>query len=139
MAHHHKLKSADLIGSLAGGLCLIHCLITPFIFVAKACSATCCSSAPAWWHYIDYLFIAVSFVAIYLSVRNMDTKWVKTTLWTSWISLVLFTLNESFDWYSISQEIIHIPAFAIIGLHLYHMKFCYCTDESCKVHGTNKN
>ena len=39
----------DKIGIISSSLCMIHCLGTPFIFVAKACSATCCSDAPTWW------------------------------------------------------------------------------------------
>ena len=32
----------DYIGAVASALCLLHCIATPFLFVAKACSAACC-------------------------------------------------------------------------------------------------
>ena len=38
-----KLKiNSDLIGALASALCTIHCLVTPFIFLASTCARDCC-------------------------------------------------------------------------------------------------
>ena len=46
----------DNVGIIASTLCMIHCIGTPFIFIAKACSATCCSEAPLWWIMITIYF-----------------------------------------------------------------------------------
>ena len=56
----------DSIGMIAGTLCAIHCIATPFLFVAKACSTVCCADAPLWWKAIDYIFLVISFIAIFL-------------------------------------------------------------------------
>ena len=32
--------NSDSIGALASGLCMIHCVATPFFFIASACSSS---------------------------------------------------------------------------------------------------
>ena len=52
--------SLDNIGIIASSLCMIHCIGTPFLFIAKACSVSCCSDVPIWWQLIDYFFLIKS-------------------------------------------------------------------------------
>ena len=68
------LKKSDTIGVLSSGLCMIHCLATPFFFVATACSATCCSGAPLWWQWLDYFFLIISFIAVRHSTVSTNSK-----------------------------------------------------------------
>ena len=56
-----KSFSLDKIGIAATALCMIHCIGTPFIFIAKACSTACCAGAPLWWQLIDYFFLIITF------------------------------------------------------------------------------
>ena len=79
----------DSIGIIAGILCAIHCIATPFLFIAKACAATCCADAPTWWVVIDYLFLIISFMAIFFISRQLSIQWLKIYFWVSW-SLLLF-------------------------------------------------
>ena len=67
----------DSIGIIASTLCGIHCIATPFLFIAKACTASCCSEAPVWWVMIDYLFLIISYLAIYFIRNSINTKWLK--------------------------------------------------------------
>ena len=60
-----SLLPFDSIGIIAFTLCGIHCISTPFLFIAKACTATCCSDAPSWCLLIDYFFLLISFLAIF--------------------------------------------------------------------------
>ena len=57
MVYSDKNLSPDFIGALASSLCLVHCLLTPVLFIVKACtsSASCCAGAPVWWQVIDYV------------------------------------------------------------------------------------
>jgi len=43
MTQIQRITIPDLFGALVSSLCLIHCAATPFLFIAKVCSATCCS------------------------------------------------------------------------------------------------
>jgi hypothetical protein len=128
-----KLVNPDFFGAAASSLCLVHCMATPFLFVAKACSATCCNDTPVWWQAIDYLFIVVSFVAIFYSTRNTLVNWVKYGLWGFWGVLVLTVLNETLEFGLVPEWFIYIPAFAIIALHMYNLKYCKCDEEVCCV------
>lgn len=121
----------DTIGIIAGMLCTIHCIATPLLFIAKACSATCCADAPRWWIMIDYLFLFISFTAIFFISKNLGIKWLKISFWVSWCLLLFSILDHSFDISYLPQNFIYIPSFLIIALHFYNVKFCRCKDIRC--------
>jgi len=123
---------SDILGAMASGLCVVHCIATPFLFIAKECSFTaCCASSPTWWRSIDYLFILITFFAVYQSARNSNHSWVKHSLFLSWILLTFLTLNETFQLTSISSWWKYLAAFTLISLHLYNLKYCTCRGETC--------
>lgn len=124
-------QKSDLFGAAASGLCFIHCLATPFLFVAQTCSATCCGSAPIWWKAIDYLFLGVSFWAIYWSVQTTTKPWLKYGLWGMWLALLFVVVNEAFEWIYVPEQLIYLPAIGLIVLHLYNKKYCACKDKEC--------
>ncbi len=128
-----SLQKSDTIGALSSGLCMIHCLATPIFFIASACSSSCCSSAPLWWQWLDYFFLVVSFIAIRYSTVSTNSILVKIGLWSSWIGLFICILNAKFGWFYLSPNIKFIPAFSIIGFHLYNLKYCKCNNDNCCV------
>ena len=126
-----KTKS-DVLGSAASALCVAHCLATPFLFVAQSCSATaCCESGPTWWSAIDYVFIAVTFFAVFFSARNTSKPWMKCALYSSWGVLTLLILNEKAPVVPLPEILKYISAFSLVGLHLYNRKYCQCKVQSC--------
>jgi hypothetical protein len=124
-------ERADVLGIMASSLCLIHCIATPFLFIAKACSATCCSDAPNWWKWIDYFFIIISFIAIYYATKNTTKKWMKIALWTSWVVLLCTMVNEVFIILSLPESFIYYPALSIVALHFYNRRYCSCKEDKC--------
>ena len=129
--------SSDYIGAVSSGLCLIHCLATPFIFFAKSCTATtsCCADAPLAWSLLDFLFIGISFFAVCWSVKHTSKAWMKYALWTAWILSFLVIFNEQFLALQLPDYSLNYSAFLLIGLHLYNHKYCKCGNDSCCVHG----
>ena len=125
-----KIKS-DAIGALASGLCMIHCLATPFFFIASACSASCCNTAPLWWQWMDYFFLFISFFAIIQATRATKNEWVTYGLWTSCVALFLMIFNIKFGWVTLAENLKFIPAFTLVGLHLYNMRYCQCDKNEC--------
>ena len=121
----------DTIGIIAGSLCTIHCIATPFLFIAKACSTACCAEAPVWWIMIDYLFLFISFIAIFFVSKVVNIKWLKISFWTSWTFLLFSILDHSFAIFYLPQNFIYIPSFLIVALHFYNVKFCKCQDITC--------
>ncbi|WP_299524118.1 MerC domain-containing protein [Winogradskyella sp.] len=126
-----KEKNSDFIGALSSGVCLIHCIVTPFIFLAQTSAATHGTNVPIWWSAIDVLFIIISFFAVYWSAKNSSKPLVVRALWISWVLLCAGILNEKFEILHLPEISIYIPAIALIILHLYNKKYCQCKDENC--------
>ena len=126
-------EKPDVLGTLASSLCLIHCIATPFIFIAKSCSASCCSATPLWWRFIDYLFLVISFAAIYWTTKSTTLSWIKPILWCSWFMLFIIIINEKIGLLSLPDTIIYVPAISLVMLHLYNKKYCNCENDKCCV------
>ena len=128
-----SIQKSDTLGALASGLCLLHCIATPFIFVAQTCSASC-AGAPLWWSAIDFLFLGISFFAIYWSAKTTTKAWIKSLLWASWGALLLIILNEKAALIPIPSTAIYLPAIGLVVLHVYNLKYCQCQDgEFCEI------
>ena len=126
-------QKPDILGTLASSLCLIHCIATPFIFIAQTCAATCCDATPIWWKSIDYIFLGISFMAIYWSTKTSTNNWIKPMLWLSWFALLIVILNEKLKLFPLAEAVIYIPALALVILHLYNRKYCKCKTDKCCV------
>lgn len=124
-------QKSDSVGAIASSLCLVHCLATPLIFITQTCNLTCCSSAPTWWQWIDYLFLIISFFAVYRSTQNSSKKWVKVALWISWLLLCTTIINDKLNLITLDSYLNYLPALCLIVLHLYNKKFCQCTNNEC--------
>ena len=134
MLINKTIKHSDLIGAVASGLCIIHCVATPFLFIVHTCQVTgCCTAGPAWWNYLDYLFIGVTFFAVHWSSKNTTKPWVKYSLYASWLILSLLVINEKMAYIPLSELWKYSAAFILIGLHLYNKKYCNCADDECSV------
>ncbi|MEM9077324.1 MAG: MerC domain-containing protein [Bacteroidota bacterium] len=127
-----SIKS-DWIGMLASGLCLIHCLATPFLFIANASIGVHGENHPAWWGVLDIVFLVLSFFAVYWSIRNTSRTWIKYGFGISWLILASVVLNEKFELFHIAEEAIYPPTLGLIFLHFYNRYYCRCEDETCCV------
>ena len=127
-------KQANIWGAAASTLCLIHCLATPFLFAAHTVHLHENYGSPSWWGLLDVVFITISFLAVFWSVRNTSKKWMKWALWLSWAMLAGILLNEKLLWVPIAEEIFYAPSVALVVLHLYNRKFCQCENGRCCIH-----
>lgn len=129
-----SIKKPDTLGACASALCMLHCMATPFLFLAAAtsCSQSCCNAAPLWYQSLDYFFILLSFFAVLQSTKSSNTNWIKYGLWVSWIALFMVILNvHIYQWIYLSKNIKFIPSFTLIGLHLYNQKYSQCLENDC--------
>lgn len=124
-------QKPDSIGAISSSLCLIHCLATPLIFITQTCNLTCCYNAPAWWQWIDYLFLIISFFAVYKSTQNSSKKWMKLALWVSCFLLCITIINDKLNFIILDSYLNYLPALCLIVLHLYNQKFCQCANNEC--------
>jgi len=122
---------SDILGSAASSLCLIHCLATPFLFIAHTGHVQGHHAYPLWWGVLDLFLIGISFIAIYWSAKNTSKKWMRYALWFSWGFLAFVIINEKIDAVHLAETIVYIPSIALIVLHLYNRRYCQCQDETC--------
>ncbi|WP_321827484.1 MerC domain-containing protein [Maribacter dokdonensis] len=127
-------QKSDIVGTFASSLCLVHCIATPFLFLAQVSAATFYSGPPVWWKSLDYVFLVISFLAIFWSTKNTTLKWMKPMLWLSWSVLAAIILNEKLELFPIPEFAIYIPALALVILHLYNRNHCKCATDNCCIH-----
>ncbi|WP_422858743.1 MerC domain-containing protein [Flagellimonas sp. S174] len=125
-----SLKS-DWIGILASGLCLAHCLATPFLFMAHASIGVHGEAHPSWWGTLDIVFLVLSFFAVYWSIRKTSQSWIKFGFGIIWMLLALIVLNEKFEILHLPEAVIYPPTVGLIFLHFYNRRYCQCKDETC--------
>lgn len=127
--------NSDILGAAASFLCIIHCLLTPFIFVAQASVSHVCSEiSPFWWKSIDLFFLAITIAAVYFTAKSTNLKWMPISLWTCWIILAFLVLNKFINLVSIPHFIVYIPAISLSVLHIYNRRYCNCDNEVCQAH-----
>ena len=122
---------SDIMGALASGLCLLHCLATPLLFVANAHAVVAQEAHPEWWGVLDLVFLVVSFIAVYWSVKNTSKLWMRYIFWSSWSILAFVVFNEKLALAPLAEEFIYLPTLALIFAHLYNRRYCGCKDETC--------
>ena len=125
------LIKPDAIGSLASTLCLIHCIATPFIFISQACTMSCCADAPIWWQSIDYIFLIISFFAIYRSTITSTKLEIKIALWLTWFVFFILILNKTIQIFYINNNFTYSAGILLAILHLYNLKYCQCSNKDC--------
>ncbi|WP_245234896.1 MerC domain-containing protein [Tamlana crocina] len=116
---------------MASSLCLVHCLATPFLFTAQASAICCHSNAPTWWYGIDFVFLIISFFAIYRSAKNSTSPFIKKGLWVCWSFLFVLIVNERLEWLHLSKLYLYATAISLVVLHLYNLKYCQCKKGLC--------
>ncbi|HAA15893.1 MAG TPA: MerC domain-containing protein [Cytophagales bacterium] len=122
-------RKSDTLGAIASGLCLIHCLATPLLFVAHAGAHH--AEGPAWWGLIDITLLAVSLAAVVWAVRKTSKNWMKWALSASWLLLALILLNEKAEAFHLAEAWIYLPTVSLIVLHIYNTRYCYCDEDGC--------
>lgn len=126
----HTLKT-DKVGIIASVLCMIHCIATPFIFIATSCSATCCETSPAWYSGLDFVFLLISVIAIYQSSKNSSKAWMKYVMLSTWTLLFIVIFNEKIQLLPLIESVIYFPAILLVVLHIYNLKYCQCKTYTC--------
>ena len=128
-------QNTDLIGSVASFLCLVHCIIAPYIFLGYTVSAAIEQQVelPTWWGFIDSTLLLISITAVYWSAKNSTSNWVKVGLYLNWVFITFLIVNEKIKLFHIAEWLIFIPAISLIVIHQYNRKYCKCRDDSCCV------
>jgi len=127
-----KNTDPDFVGAASSVLCMIHCIITPFLFAAQATVSTACSEiSPTWWKMVDYLFLIITFFAIYYTAKSTLLKWLPNVMYVMWSVLAILLFNKLYHLVSIPHPAIYVPALSLSGLHIYNRHYCRCQKDQC--------
>ena len=116
-----ELKNSDIYGATSSSLCLAHCFFTPLLFLSPIW----------WWSSLNIIFIMVSFVAVYNSVKKTSRKVMKPLFWLGFSILTLSIVNEEFHFLHVPEIFNYSAAGFLAGLHIFNIRFCQCEDEEC--------
>ena len=130
---------SNLLGAASSGLCAIHCAITPLIFAAKPLMEHAhgydehghAHGSPLWASF-DYIFLILSFVAVWYSVRNTNHQTLKRVLWGSWAVFAACILFEAFH-LPYGHWLMYSGSIALVVGHLVNFRHCraHHGQESC--------
>ena len=123
--------NSDHIGVTASSLCMLHCFFTPLLFLSQATTLTLTQKIPFLWQSLNFLFLLISLLAIYHTVKNSSRLSVKVLLVSSWLILTSLIINEFFEISSIPELYTYASSTSLAGLHVYNLKYCRCDDEKC--------
>lgn len=122
-----RIKS-DWLGISAAGLCLIHCMVFPIIVLAGGAIN---EEFHDKWHFLDFIFLAIGFIAVRYSSRSTHYTWIKWMMWITYITLSLALIfRESLYWLE------YLSYAASLGLITVHIINIY-KGQSCEIHITD--
>lgn len=113
-----KIKKFDIIGIVSSGLCLVHCLITPLLLTTQSLLLKFSEN----WEYLDYVFVIMSFVAVYFAANHTHSKSIAILLWI-FFTLFLFSMifQHDFDWLI---YIAYGSSMALAITHIINIRHC---------------
>lgn len=119
---------SNLLGAVASGLCVIHCAVTPLLFVAKPMLEEATSEhehlhGSPFWAAFDYIFLLLSFIAVYYSVRHTSHRSLKWVLWVSWVVFAAGILFEVFH-LPYGHWLMYSGSIALVIGHLMNYRHC---------------
>lgn len=124
-----KTLKSDKLGIIASFICLVHCIATPFLFMAKVYSNKLVETTSLLWSSLDYVFLIIALYAVVQSVRLSGNKIISYGLSISWLLLLLVILNEKFGWFLLAEEMIYLPTIGLIAFHIYNRRYCACETD----------
>ena len=125
------IKNSDKIGAVSSGLCMLHCFATPFLFLSQSTLIFISVDLSLTWFLINYIFLLISFIAIFYSVKNSSNRFIKVFLYLFWALLSGLIINESLGILSIPETATYLSSSSLICLHIYNLRYCRCDDEDC--------
>ena len=114
------LLKSDFFGALFSFLCLIHCILTPIIFIS-GCTVAAVSTGHLLWGSFDYVFIVISLIAVYFSSKKTSSNYIFYALWICWAILSFYLINEKIHLLELHEIILYISGAYLVILHTYNL------------------
>ena len=127
--------NSDKMGIISSLLCLLHCAITPFLFISQPTILNSYTILPEiWWRLASLLIIPVSLYAVYRSNKNTTNKSLGVAMWLCSFILLSTIINEAFEIFSLKEYFSYGASITLGFLHVYNLKYCTCEDDDCCTH-----
>jgi len=124
-------SGADKVGIASAFICSIHCMLVPLFIMVRGWygKGTLHGNGhflhaqgadfwvPSWWESVDYLFLIISFFAVYHAANHAFSKYIKLSLWFFW-----FCLANAIFFESILHWISYIASAGLIITHLVNLR-----------------
>lgn len=121
---------SDLFGAFASGLCLIHCALTPLLFAARPMIDSAIDAhgyghthGPVFWWMFDFVFLGLSFIAVYFSTRQSGHKLYKTLLWLFFVVFAAGLLSELVH-FEMGIWLMYTGSIGLVITHIKNYRFC---------------
>jgi hypothetical protein len=143
MSQIEKINYSDFLGAAASGLCAIHCALTPLFFAAKPAIASVVDAhghshghghehGHGLWAGLDFVFLALSLLAVIISTRHTDHKPLKRVIWIAWAVFAYGLLAEHFA-LPLGHWAMYAGSITLVVAHLKHYQYC----QRCKMEASN--
>lgn len=124
-----KAQKIDLIGVVASALCLVHCLVTPFLFLGLFGLSAYTDSVDPVWGSLDWIFLIITLFAVVRSSKSSTRSWLPLAFWSSWALLLAHVVNEKIGWIELPELFVLIPGLALVIFHSINLRDCRCRIE----------
>ena len=112
-------QKADYIGITGSVLCIIHCLVTPVLLLTSSVLQNS-SALRVGYLSLDYVFIGVNFMAVYLATRHFAPTAIKRSLW-GFLGLFSVALLLE-DTAPVFQYITYLASAGLVISHLLNIR-----------------
>ena len=72
-----SIKNSDFVGACSSVLCMLHCMLSPILFMSQTQTVNISTEIPFLWQSINYIFLFISMIAVCFSIKNSTKLFVK--------------------------------------------------------------
>ncbi len=135
MNYTKNQSAADFFGAAVSSLCLIHCVLTPFVFVAKpildGVGVHSGHEHTGWWGMLDPVFLTLSLLAVWYAAYHTPFLKIRLLFWAFWIVFatgLLLEMNAS----PIGEWLMYAGSIALATTHVFNYRYCKaCSNNRC--------
>lgn len=115
-SHSSFSNKADVVGIVASSVCIIHCLLTPFVAVLFS------GILKEKYELLNFVFLLVSLISVVLSVRSSKHNLFKGLFIYFWVQLSVALVFEDVN--IIFTLMMYFAAIGLIVTHVLNIKHC---------------
>lgn len=112
-------SGSDYLGIASATLCVAHCILAPFLILAV--------SKYAWWEHLTYVFLALSFYAVYEAIKAKPPTYILVLICGSFALMTIFLLLEA-SW-KIAEPLSYIASLGLVVGHILNIRYCKNCNE----------